>query len=77
MKITTKYNIDQMVWVMNDNKAQELKIQGIEVYVSGIIPSITYIFLSEDHELPFGDDKPRRFNEELVFKSKQELIKSL
>lgn len=77
MEIVTKFDIGQEVWVLHDNKAKNVNIQGIEVYVSGIYPSIIYIFLSEYHEIPFGDDKPIRFNENLVFKSKQDLINSL
>ena len=72
MKIETKYNIGDKVWVIDDTqKAVNVRIQYIYVEYHSETPlddeilSITY---------DFGFDKRR---EEFVFPTKEELIKSL
>jgi len=72
MKIETKYDIGQEVWVINNTqKAVNVQIQHIDVEFHSATPfdddmlSITY---------EFGFVKRR---EEFVFPTKEELLKSL
>lgn len=72
MKIETKYNIGDKVWIIDDTqKAVNVRVQHIDVEFHSATPlddeilSITY---------DFGFDKRR---EDFVFPTKEELIKSL
>jgi hypothetical protein len=68
MKIETKYDIGQEVWVMSDGKPTKAKIKWIDISVFSALPlSIKYQVLSYE--------APRYENQ--VFESEEELLKSL
>lgn len=68
MNIETKYNTGQPVWLMSENKPWNPVIDSIEVT----------IFQSEKRSVYYSFQNSRvKANEELVFPSKEELLKSL
>lgn len=68
MNIETKYNTGQTVWLMSENKPWNPVIDSIEVT----------IFQSEKRSVYYSFQNSRvKANEELVFSSKEELLKSL
>ena len=67
MEVQTKFNINDTVWVVADNKVTQRCISGIEISVEKTSkPEITYVII--------GDIK---YPEQDVYKRKQELIDSL
>ena len=67
MEVQTKFNINDTVWVVVDNKVTQRRITGIEISVENPSkPEIIYATI--------GDIK---YPEQDVFKTKQELIDSL
>lgn len=79
MEIKTKFNIGDTFWVMRDNRPTECHVMRIYVevhveprdnYASKIIIFIRY------HD-NFGEGRPVIVHEESMFKTKDELLKSL
>ena len=66
MEVNSKYNINDVVWIVNKNKVIQQKIQGIEITATTHMRDIEYTFIG-------GGKLP----EDRVFKTKQELIDSL
>ncbi len=67
MEVQTKFNINDTIWVVADNKVVQRNITGVEItVVDPSKPEITYATI--------GDVK---YPEQDVFKTKQELIDSL
>ena len=66
MEVNSKYNINDIVWVVNRNKVIQQKIQGVEITAYKDKAEIEYTFIG-------GSKLP----EDRVFKTKQELIDSL
>ena len=71
MEVNSKYNINDIVWVVNRNKVIQQKIQSVETtsYVNEkeiVKTEIEYTFIG-------GDKLP----EDRVFNTKQELIDTL
>ena len=71
MEVNSKYNINDIVWVVNRNKVIQQKIQSVETtsYVNEkeiVKTEIVYTFIG-------GDKLP----EDRVFNTKQELIDTL
>ena len=67
MEVQTKFNINDTVWVVADNKVTQRRITNIKISVEDpALPKITYTTI--------GDIK---YPEQDVFKTKQELIDSL
>lgn len=67
MEVQTKFNINDTVWVVSDNKVVQRKITGVEItVVDPSKPEIIYATI--------GDIK---YPEQDVFKTKQEIIDSL
>lgn len=76
MKIETKYNIGDKVWVLDDTqKAVEAQIQHMDVEFHSATP-FDEDTLSIIYEFGFGIPSIKR-REEFVFPTKEELIKSL
>lgn len=72
MKIETKYNIGDKVWVINDTqKAVNVQVQHIDVVFHPATP-FDDDMLSITYEFGFGKRR-----EEFVFPTKEELLKSL
>ena len=72
MKIETKYDIGQNVWVINDTqKAVNVQVQHIDVEFHSATP-FDDDMLSITCEFGFGKRR-----EEFVFPTKEELLKSL
>ena len=75
MKIETKFDPEQTVWIMIDNKPKECVIDEV------IPGTLTKTFRYKDaytivgHKYVTG--KGPKFYEEQIFKTKEELIKSL
>lgn len=68
MKIETKHDIGQEVWVMSDGKPTKATVKWIYISIFSALPlSIKYQVLSYE--------APRYENQ--VFESKEELLKSL
>lgn len=67
MKIETKYNIDDNVWILYNNRCLCCKVLTIKIDVNPKL-YIQYIFAL---------DKEVWLSEEFVFATKEELIKSL
>lgn len=81
MTIETKYNIGQEVWFMWNNKPTFQKIAAIEAYVGArVLPSyyvepyeINPFKVADSDVIPYN----RRFHENRLFPTKEELLKSL
>ncbi len=75
MNIKTKFNINQEVFFMKDDSICFRAITKIEIVIfaghTSIITSINYCFYDKI------EDKYVKKDESLVFKSKEELLKSL
>lgn len=72
MKIETKYNIGNKVWVIDDTqKAVNVEIQHMDVEFHSATP-FEDDMLSITYEFGFGKRR-----EEFVFTTKEELLKSL
>ena len=67
MKIETKYNVGDKVWLICGNKAVEKMITQFDVIIKGPSPKITYQLNYESTDV----------DEYKLFKSKEELLKSL
>ena len=66
MEVYSKYNINDIVWIINRNKVIQQKIQSVEITADKDKAEIEYTFIG-------GGKLP----EDKVFKTKQELIDSL
>ena len=62
MKIETKYDIGQEVWVMSMNRPYCAKITGIRIDIHGLFYNIEYILSKREED---------------IFPTKEELLKSL
>ena len=73
MKIETKYNLEDTVWVMHENKVESGMVAGLDATISPMNSalSITYII----HYLP--KTGARKCAEYELYPSKEELLKSL
>lgn len=72
MTVDTKYNLRDEVWGEWYMEITRFKVKGIIIAVDGIIPSILYDL--EDIQDYTND---ARMTEELLFPTKEELLKSL
>jgi hypothetical protein len=67
MEVNSKYNINDNVWVVCDNKVVQQKIRGVEISA-----------YDEDYvEIIYSLLNDQKYLENAVFKTKQELIDSL
>lgn len=66
MKVETKYDLNDTVWYISNNKVNSQKVTGIYISVSGL-EHIEYY-------LQFGDVK---YPESILFPTKEELLNSL
>lgn len=73
MEIKTKYNIEDEVYALYKNKVAKVKIKGIESSVGNFGTIIKYT--TDMVEGLFESNKV--FTEEELFKTKEELLKSL
>ena len=70
MKIETKYDIGQEVWVCIGGKPKKRKVGRIETNTIGNFQRLAYYINNEVH-------KPTIFHEHQLFPTKEELLKSL
>jgi hypothetical protein len=66
MEVNTKFNINDTVWVVCDNKVIQQKVIGIEISVEKKVITITYSLLDDS-----------KYTETELYKTKQELIDAL
>lgn len=66
MEVNTKFNINDIVWVVSDNKVIQQKVRGIEISVEKKVITITYSLLNDN-----------TYTETELYKTKQELIDAL
>lgn len=71
MKIETKYDIGDEVWIMIYGECYQLRVVGIRITKLKNHKAIEY-FVSED-----GDELSFTFDESEFFPTKEELLKSL
>ena len=78
MKIETKYDIGQEVWVMKDNRPKKLKVNGISVEcLDGMYNSCIH-FGIESVKYDLGERmRPMIYSEIYLYPTKEELLKSL
>ena len=78
MKIETKYDIGQEVWVMKDNRPQKFKVNGISVeYQDGMYKSCIHSGIASVHYDLGQRMNPMIYGEIYLFPTKEELLKSL
>jgi len=73
MTIETKYNVWDKGWVMNDNRPLEIMISGINISVdmdTDRNPAWSYCPI-------YRTNAGKTYREKEIFRSKEELIKSL
>jgi len=73
MKIETKFNEGQQVWVIIQSKARHLPITKIDITVDEGIANIQY-YLNKGTKENYS---PCIINEEFIFKTRDDLIKNL
>lgn len=76
MKIETKYDIGQEVWVMLDNKPQCMKIWGVNVNIQEGFDG-QYTLPDKTNIEYYNWGKHHIIAEEYLFPTKEELLKSL
>ena len=78
MKIETKYDIGQEVWVMKDNRPKKLKVNGISVEgLDGMYNSCIHSGI-ESVKYDLGERiRPMIYSEIYLYPTKEELLKSL
>lgn len=78
MKIETKYDIGDEVWVMKDNRPQEFEVNGISVEcLDGMYNSCIHSGI-ESVKYDLGKRmNPMIYSEIYLFPTKEELLKSL
>lgn len=78
MKIETKYNIGDEVWVMKDNRPKKFEVQGLSIeLIDGLYDSCRH-FGIDVIKYDLGTRMfPLIYGECVVFPSKEELLKSL
>jgi hypothetical protein len=67
LKVSTKFDIGDKVWYISDNKVNENDITGVSISVDN------NELVNVDYTLHFND----KVSENLLFSTKEELIKSL
>jgi len=67
LKVSTKFDIGDKVWYISDNKVNENDITGVSISVDN------NELVNVDYTLHFND----KVSENLLFLTKEELIKSL
>jgi len=80
MTIETKFNIGDKVFVLFFNKIYTVEIKHISVNVSvkGFkVPEIEIFYSADEIHDKFYDRKQKSFGENILFKTKQELLDSL
>jgi hypothetical protein len=78
MKIETKYDIGQEVWVMKDNSPQKFKVNGISVEcLDGMYNSCRHLGLTAVNYDLGTRMSPLIYTECYLYPTKEELIKSL
>lgn len=76
MEFKTKFNKDDVVWYMKDNKPTEVKITCIQIFYVGTNQDrITYSATDIINPVTWIDHQ--YLTEEILFISKDELLKSL
>lgn len=76
MDFTTKFNLKEMVWYMKDNKPTEVIISAIEIFY--VDTSQDYImYKATDAMNPVTWIDHQFLREAVLFRSKEELLKSL
>lgn len=90
MEIRTKYHVGDEVWIMRDNKPENIRIDGVEIEVrGGIIPGtggilsgelytkILYVEIQRNDYRCAGDKDPIYYHSECnCFSTKKELLDS-
>lgn len=78
MTITTKFNIGDKVWFLDNAKAREDEIVGFIIYqYSSIGVSVFSEFFISDEDRASGSMKSARQLESRCFATREELIQSL
>ena len=79
MKIETKYDIGDEVWVMKDNRPQKFIVNGLNVECySGLYRGTLHIIGSPITTYDIGSRmSPLVYNEIYLYPTKEELLKSL
>ena len=78
MKIETKYDIGQEVWVMKDNHPQNFKVQGISIELfDGLYDSCMHVGIDVIKYDLGTRMSPLIYNECYLHPTKEELLKSL
>lgn len=90
MEIKTKFNVGDKVWIMRDNKPENIRIDGVEIELrGGIIPGtggilsgelytkILYVEIQRNDYRCAGDKDPIYYHSECnCFSTKKELLDS-
>lgn len=76
MTIETKYNIGDVVYVMYNNKVTSIKICGMDINIEEGFDG-QYTLPTKVEILYYDFGKHHSFNEQNLFPTKEELLKSL
>lgn len=79
MRVKTKYNVGDGVWVMKDNRPQKFIVNGLKIECcSGLYSGTLHIIDSPVITYDIGSRmSPLVYNEIYLFPTKEELLKSL
>lgn len=78
MEINTKYNVDDELWFMFNNKVIKGKVSTINIMINTIGPIIKYrMEYANTHPYSYIKIKTKILEERKVFKNQEELLNSL
>lgn len=75
MKIETKFNINQIVFILNNNRIESVRVDQIETFTNAHNSlSINYLLVEKDSR---NRAEIGTYLEDDIFETKEDLIKSL
>lgn len=77
MKIETKYNIGDAVWVITNNKVHHIRIDAIEVSIGKATTNEDGVLSISEYKTSYSVGWGNWHKESDIFPTKEELLKSL
>ena len=71
MEVNFKFDIGEQVWIMENNRPARFEVKNVKVEIESLVKDhkVTYLLMNQGVE--------REVDEKMVFKTKEELVKSL
>ena len=71
MEVNFKFDIGEQVWIMENNRPARFEVKNVKVEIESLVKDhkVTYLLMNQGVQ--------REVDEKMVFKTKEELVKSL